>query len=298
MAYLKFLDIEKPVSCTVIPDGNIVTLRFPTGVRPLVNTSGFCLYMDYEMKLDIGGGSYLGYNTVFRNDEVTEAYNGYQLSCDGSIYSRPVPAITFRADVGGKLEGDLVQQAVEYRNLVIPVPVPDENYVFDGWIPEIPESGPIDKSSSFRAVFSYVYVPTLEEIKSTKKQEIEAGYENAKATGVEVSLSTGKERFPLMAEDITFLMGKQFELASSSAEQIGYQDSAKRCGIYSRADMQTIINAALNFMNFQTTYRNNLCEWVDECDSRENVEAIFYGAEIPEQYQNVVYKSYLAQMEA
>lgn len=292
MSYIKFKGSSDVAVCRVTPAGNIVTLSFQDA--PIVKANGFEVFLDEQCEMRIG--NYLDYTTLYRNDDITGSYNGYQLSNDGSTYKRSVPVITFGADVGGELEGDLNQQADDYSSLVIPVPVPDENYVFAGWIPEIPESGAIDKDGCFRAAFSYVYVPTLEEVKSTKKQEIEADYENAKAAGVEVTLSTGKERFPLMAEDITFLMGKQFELASSSAEQIGYQNSAKRCGIYSRDDMQAIISAALAFMNFQTTHRNNLCEWVDECDSREAVEAVYYGVEIPEQYRNVVYKSYLAQM--
>ena len=58
-----------------------------------------------------------------------------------------------------------------------------------------------------------------------------------------------------------------------------------------------IINKALLFVNFQTTYRNNLCEWIDECSSTEEVNNISYGVAIPEEYQNEVYKKYLAQME-
>ena len=60
---------------------------------------------------------------------------------------------------------------------------------------------------------------------------------------------------------------------------------------------QLIINKALLFVNFQTTYRNNLCEWVDECSEKDQVESIAYGIPIPAMYQNDVYKKYLSQME-
>lgn len=142
------------------------------------------------------------------------------------------------------------------------------------------------------------YVPTLEEIKEFKKQEIRSAYQMTKALGVDVELSTGIEHFPLTDEDITFLMGKQFELSasSSSSEAVSYQDSENRCKFYSRDDMQAIIQTALQFVNFQTTYRNNLCEWVDECQEKDEIEEITYGCEIPEQYQNDVLKSYLNKM--
>lgn len=141
------------------------------------------------------------------------------------------------------------------------------------------------------------YVPTLEEVKESKKQEIKAMYTSVKSSGVDVVLSTGTEHFPLTDEDITFLMGKQFEMAASDSELISYQDSEDHCKFYSRTDMQAIIQSALLFVNYQTTYKNNLCEWVDECQNKEEVESITYGTEIPEEYQNDVYKSYLMKME-
>ena len=141
------------------------------------------------------------------------------------------------------------------------------------------------------------YVPTLEEVKEYKKQEIMSAYQAVKTSGFDIELSGGTEHFPLKDEDVTFLFGKQLELQGSTEEEISYQDSENRCKLYSREDMQLIINKALLFVNFQTTYRNNLCEWVDECSSTEDVNNISYGAAIPEEYQNEVYKKYLTQME-
>lgn len=141
------------------------------------------------------------------------------------------------------------------------------------------------------------YVPTLEEVKEYKKQEIMNSYQAVKTSGFDIELSCGTEHFPLTDEDTTFLFGKQLELQASTEEQISYQNSDNRCKMYSREDMQLIIQKALLFVNFQTTYRNNLCEWIDECTEKDQVENITYGSEIPEEYQNEVYKKYLAQME-
>ena len=151
--------------------------------------------------------------------------------------------------------------------------------------PVIPEPGELEP-----------YIPTLKEVQDAKKQEIYMAYQAAKVVGVEVSISTGTERFPLTDEDITFLIGKQFELSSSANDYISYQDSNNHCKFYSREDMQTIIQQALLFVNYQTAYRNNLCEWVEQCTTAEEVEVIYYGADIPEEYQNEVYKLYLTQM--
>ena len=121
-----------------------------------------------------------------------------------------------------------------------------------------------------------------------------SAYQAVKTSGFDIELSGGTENFPLKDEDVTFLFGKQLELQGSTEEEISYQDSENRCKLYSREDMQLIISKALLFVNFQTTYRNNLCEWIDACSSTEEVNSISYGATIPEEYQNEVYKKYLA----
>ena len=142
------------------------------------------------------------------------------------------------------------------------------------------------------------YVPTLEEVKAAKKQEIYMMYNADVAAGINVELSTGTQHFPLSDEDQRFLMGKQLELSGSDAEMVSYQDSDNHCMLLSRDDMQKIINTALTYVNIKTTYRNNLCEWAGQCSTKEEVGQITYGADIPEEYRNEVYKMYLAQQGA
>lgn len=140
------------------------------------------------------------------------------------------------------------------------------------------------------------YVPTLSETKEIKKQEIHTAYKMVKEAGVDIEISTGVEHFPVKDENITFLFGKQLEVTAGEKELISYQDAQDHCKFYSREDMQVIINAVFAFVDFQTTYRNNLCEWVDKCQSIQEVEKIFYGEEIPKEYQNEVHQSHLAQI--
>lgn len=91
MAYLKFLDSKKIIQCIVVPESeHVVTLKFHDAVT--VDKSGFDLFLDEKGELDIGGDSYHSYNTVYRNDDTTAEYNGYQLSNDKSVYrEQPQP---------------------------------------------------------------------------------------------------------------------------------------------------------------------------------------------------------------
>lgn len=89
MAYLKFLNSSEVYKCKVIPQNNIVTLKFDSEME--VSTAGFNLYNDETCETDIGVGFYHAFTTIYRNDETTAEYNGYQLSKDGSVYVEPEP---------------------------------------------------------------------------------------------------------------------------------------------------------------------------------------------------------------
>lgn len=86
--YIKFNDSNNIVECDVSVIGNVATLKFKDSV--IVDTSGFHVYLDAAGDYDIGGKSYERFITIYRNDEETAKYNGYQLSNDGSTYVEPV----------------------------------------------------------------------------------------------------------------------------------------------------------------------------------------------------------------
>lgn len=85
--YIKFNDSKNMIECSVSASGNVATLKFKDNV--VVDTSGFHAYLDKNGDYDIGGKSYEKFTTIYRNDEETAKYNGYQLSNDGSVYVKP-----------------------------------------------------------------------------------------------------------------------------------------------------------------------------------------------------------------
>lgn len=149
--YIRFLNSNAPVECVVVPNGNIVTLQFADNV--VVNTSGFRAYLDAECTLDVSGDSYIGFTTIYRNDEETAKYNGYQLSNDGSIWIRPLYETVFIAGSGGYLKGKTTQSVYNYEDLVVPVPVAESDYDFSHWSPEVPVSGVIEGNKTYTAIF-------------------------------------------------------------------------------------------------------------------------------------------------
>ena len=142
------------------------------------------------------------------------------------------------------------------------------------------------------------YVPTLEELQDSKKLEISQACEQAIYSGVSVTLADGSvEHFALTEHDQLNLFGKQVQLAAG-AEQLEYHSDGQPCRYYDAADMQKIITKAMWHVSYHTTYCNALNMWVAGVQTAEEIQQIFYGADVPEQYQSEVLKAYLLQIAA
>ena len=140
------------------------------------------------------------------------------------------------------------------------------------------------------------YEPTLEELQDAKRQEVSAACERVIYNGVSVTLTDGTtEHFALTEHDQINLFGKQAQLVAG-VEQLEYHADGQPCRYYSAADMQAIIAAALWHVSYHTTYCNALNMWIAACETAEDVQAIFYGADVPEEYQSEVLKAYLKEI--
>ena len=142
------------------------------------------------------------------------------------------------------------------------------------------------------------YEPTIAELQSSKKQEISQACEQAIYSGVSVTLTDGSvEHFALTEHDQLNLFGKQVQLAAG-AERLEYHSDGQPCRYYDAADMQTIITKAMWHVSYHTTYCNAINMWISSVQTAEELQQIFYGADVPEQYQSEVLKAYLLQIAA
>lgn len=137
---------------------------------------------------------------------------------------------------------------------------------------------------------------TLDDWREVKKAEISADCEAAIYAGVNVTLADGTvEHFSLTEHDQLNLFGKQAQL-NAGAEQLEYHADGQPCRYYSAADMRTIIDAAMFHVSYHTTYCNSINMWIAGCDTVDELQTIFYGADVPEEYQSDVLKTYLLQI--
>ena len=140
------------------------------------------------------------------------------------------------------------------------------------------------------------YEPTLAELQAAKKQEISQACEQIIYAGISVTLADGTvEHFALTEHDQLNLFGKQAQLAAGT-EQLEYHSDGKPCRYYSATDMQTIIAAAMQHVSYHTTYCNALNMWVAGCETADELQQIYYGVDVPEQYQSEVLKAYLLEI--
>lgn len=145
------------------------------------------------------------------------------------------------------------------------------------------------------------YTPTLEELQAAKKQEVNAACNKTIVEGFDVKLSDGQiHHFTMKEEDqIAFLTC--LALISKGETAIPWHpngSSTQPCVFYSTDDMQKITDAAYEHRTFHTTYCNSLKIWVEAMETAEELQEIYYGADVPETYQSDVLKAYLKAKES
>ncbi len=142
------------------------------------------------------------------------------------------------------------------------------------------------------------YVPTLEELQAGKRWEVAAECERLIYAGINVMLDDGSvEHYALTIEDQLNLFGKLSQI-TAGATQLEYHADGQPCRYYSAADMQAIIQAAMWHVSYHTTYCNAINMWIAGCQTVEEVQEIFYGADVPEKYRSEVLDAYLVQIAA
>lgn len=257
-----------------------------TGDFP-VKSKGFICFRD-DMEDD--PWDYKGYKTVYR-----QTRGGAQFSDDGSVYTAPVPTVTFIAGLGGKLEGEESQGVDVYEELVPPTPVPDENYEFAGWVPEIPVTGAVDGNKAFTADFTYV--ETLEELKEIKVAEMNAVQQEIITAGIDVTLTDGTtDHFDLTDRDQMRLMGLQ-EQVKAGVEKINWHtsDEDEHCKFYKNEDMALIAEKSMAYVTWHVTYFRDLRIYIRSLNTKESVAAVTYGMDVPEEYQSDPLKAMIAE---
>ena len=160
----------------------------------------------------------------------------------------------------------------------------------DPYIPPEPEPTPEEqeREEEYRRSLQFVKDKKIEYMSYLCHQTIE--------NGILITLSDGLEhRFSLTENDQTNLMERQAQLMAG-ATQVSYHADGELCVYFSAEDMIAIIQASIFHKDYQTTYFNSLKHYINSMTDKNEVSAVEYGIEIPEQYQSQPLKDLLAQL--
>ena len=104
--------------------------------------------------------------------------------------------------------------------------------------------------------------------------------------------SSGVEHFSLTEKDQINLFGKKMQLLAGE-EKLEYHEDGHPCKYFSAEDMQNIINKAMFYVSYYTTYCNALNMWIKSVTKPGDLDQIQWGAKVPEEFQNEVLKDYM-----
>ena len=127
----------------------------------------------------------------------------------------------------------------------------------------------------------YPELMTLEERRTVRLAELSASCNAAITAGCDVALSAGSGHISLTAED-QINLSTATAAVEQGAEGYPYHLDGQLCAIFPAGDILAMAEAATAHKLYQTTYYNHLAAWVRRCETAEELEAVTYGAELPE----------------
>lgn len=123
----------------------------------------------------------------------------------------------------------------------------------------------------------------LSVVMSAKLSEISNACNAVIVNGVDIKFGEETVHFNLSIEDQSNI-NNLFRVVELGGTEYPYQADGGVCRIYTAAEIAAIYIAAQTFITTQTTYHNELKQYVQTLTSAEEVSAIQYGMTLPEPY--------------
>lgn len=156
------------------------------------------------------------------------------------------------------------------------------------------QSGAIDAAGLLNAVAkSWISVEDMIEIvgednalsvvMAAKLAEISKVCNAVIVAGVDITLGDETVHFNLSIEDQSNI-NNLFRVVELGGTEFPYQSDGGVCRVYSASEIVQIYIAAQTLITSQTTYHNELKQYVQTLESVEDISAIQYGMTLPEPY--------------
>lgn len=126
-------------------------------------------------------------------------------------------------------------------------------------------------------------------IRSTKLAEMSYECRTTIESGFDLELRGETKHFSLDTQDQLNLMS--LSVLAQTQSMIPYHADGEECEFYAAEEINEIVEAANAFKIYHTTYHNALKGYINSLETIEDIAAVEYGMEIPEEYKTDVLKA-------
>ena len=123
----------------------------------------------------------------------------------------------------------------------------------------------------------------LSVIMTAKLSEISKVCNAVIVAGIDITFGDENVHFNLSIEDQSNI-NNLFRVVELGGTEFPYQSDGGVCRVYSASEIVQIYVAAQTLITSQTTYHNELKQYVQTLDNVEDISAIQYGMTLPEPY--------------
>lgn len=172
---------------------------------------------------------------------------------------------------------------------VIEITKEEFDTLFDVKEYEIPE--PPQETIDEETIIDVVAQTTLDYVIDRKIKQMKLAVTNAITDGFEISLSDGKKyHFSLTTQDQLNLISLS-QMVDAGIKEIPYHADGELCIFFTNEDMKNIIAEAQKTITGLTTYFNSLKYWIEDLTDIDEINKIYFGVDIPADYQSEVLKA-------
>lgn len=124
--------------------------------------------------------------------------------------------------------------------------------------------------------------PDVSVLRSEKLSEISDACRAAILAGVDVEFSDGTTSHFSLEETDQINLTTAYAALQAGATEYPYHADGQLCRMYPAADIAAISQAAASHKLYHLTYCNHLMAWAKRVETADELAAITYGAELPE----------------
>ena len=136
--------------------------------------------------------------------------------------------------------------------------------------------------NSYLAYLATLPKPSLAEVQKDKLVEINAACDAAITAGCDVKLSDGTAGHISLSIPDQINLSTAQEAVKAGGSGYAYHLDGSLCEVYPAADIAIMAKAATAHILYHQTYCNHARMWVKRCTAVTDVQAITYGAALPD----------------